>query len=118
MLRVRVSIVIAVIALLAVQPLPTFSAVNKASIRSCLHSDEAFVANLQGKAVTIRIELYDKNLNPLLSIDKDSIPDEARMRIRVYDANTQQDIPGSSILLRISYGGKLLVLDNFLLPRW
>ncbi len=116
MLRAGVSIVIAVIALLAIQPLlPSLQLIRPAYAHG-LHSDEAFVANLQGKAVTIRIELYDKNLNPLLSIDKDSIPDEARMRIRIYDANTQQDIPGSSILLRISYGGKLLVLDNFYSP--
>ncbi len=109
------STVAVIITLLILQPLLPNMQINEAYAHG-LHSDEVLVANLEGKAVTARIELYDKNLMPLSSIDTNNLPDEARMRIRVYDANTQQNIPGVSILLRINYGGKFLILDNFYSP--
>ncbi len=114
--RKGVSVAIMTIALLIMQPILPFLQFIKPVYGHGLHSDEVMVANLEGKALTARIELFDKNLMPLSSIDTNNLPDEARMRIRVYDANTQANMPSVSILLRVTYGGKLLVLDNFYSP--
>ncbi len=117
MLRVTaIGIAIMTIALLIMQPILPSLQFIKPVYGHGLHSDEVMVANLEGKALTARIDLFDKNLMPLSSIDTNNLPDEARMRIRVYDANTQANMPSVSILLRITYGGKLLVLDNFYSP--
>jgi hypothetical protein len=116
MLRAGVSIVIAVIALLAVQPLlPSLQLIKQAYAHG-LHSDTVMVANLNGRALTARIDMYDKNLMPLSSIDTNHIPDEAKIMIRIYDANTDKNIHNVSLLLRINYAGKMLVLDNFFTP--
>mgnify|MGYP001772953672 CR=1 FL=1 len=114
MLRVT-GISIVVIALLVVQPFLPLQLIKPAYAHG-LHSDTVMVANLNGRALTARIDIYDKNLMPLSSIDTNHIPDEARMRIRIYDANTDKNIPNVSLLLRIDYAGKMLVLDNFFTP--
>lgn len=75
-----------------------------------LHSDEVAIANLQGRALTGRVEIYPPTL------DTKNLPEEAFIRIRIFDANTNNNIPSVSYNIRVTQGGKLLLLDNFFAP--
>lgn len=75
-----------------------------------LHSDEVAIANLGGRALTGRVEMYPP------ALDTKNLPDEAFIRIRVFDANNNNNIPNVSYNIRVTQGGKLLLLDNFFSP--
>ncbi|MEM0446089.1 MAG: hypothetical protein QW572_01950 [Candidatus Nitrosocaldus sp.] len=106
-MRVKVlSILVLITTLLAVPYLQV-----KPVLGHGLHSDEVMIASLEGRALTGRVEIYPPTL------DTKNLPDEAFIRIRVFDANNpNSNVQNVSYNIRVTQGGKLLLLDNFYSP--